>query len=43
MPFMDLDKTPNLAETLTLTRKLYPQERHFLPGTSSGVSVPENR
>jgi hypothetical protein len=42
MRLRDLDKTPNLAETLTFTRKPHPQERHFLPGSSAGVSVPEN-
>jgi hypothetical protein len=43
MRFMDLDKSPNLAETLTFTRNFHPQERHFLPGSSAGVSVPKNR
>jgi hypothetical protein len=33
---------PNLAETLTFRRELHPRERHFLPGSSAGVSVPEN-
>jgi hypothetical protein len=43
MRLRDLDKTANLAETITFPRKLYHQERHFLPGPSAAVSVPENR
>ena len=40
----DLGKTPKLTETsISKGSKTPPQERHFLPGASAGVSVPENR
>jgi hypothetical protein len=42
MRLRDLDKAPNLAGTVTFTRKLHPQEWHFLPGSSAGAIVPEN-
>jgi hypothetical protein len=42
MPLKTSDKSLNLIETSIYTNsKLQPHERHFLPGTSAGVSVPE--
>jgi len=43
----DLDKTLELAEIGTFIQEPrenpHPQERHFLPGSSAGVCVPEIR
>jgi predicted SnoaL-like aldol condensation-catalyzing enzyme len=42
--FRDVDKTSNLIEMSISRRSIFqPQERHFLPGSSAGVSVPENK
>jgi hypothetical protein len=40
------NKTPKLPETWIFATEphenLHPQERHFRPGPSTGVSLPEN-
>jgi hypothetical protein len=47
MLLSDLDKTLKLAEIGTFTlqprENPHPQEWHFVPGSSAGVSVPEIR
>jgi hypothetical protein len=41
MPSQTSDKTLKLTETSIFMSKSPPQERHFLPDASAGVSVPE--
>jgi hypothetical protein len=44
MPSKTSGKTLKLIETTIYTNSNpQPQERHFLPGSSAGVSVPEKR
>jgi hypothetical protein len=44
MPSKTSDKTLKLTETSIFRNSEFPpQERHFLPGASAGVSVPEKR
>jgi hypothetical protein len=44
MPSQTSDKTLKLTETSIFgNKKSPPQERHFLPGASIGVSLPQMR